>query len=139
MAGTNRIVGFVLHPTITRTLPDIVNVREIASGPGEFLKDLAKELSPDAQIDGTDYSNAAFLPKDQLPANVTLNVVNAKLNAPEDARGKYDLVCIRFMNVAMQPEDWEKVARHAWQLLKPGGAIQWVQSSFPRHLYLQLT
>ena len=25
------------------------------------------------------------------------------------------------------PEDWQSVAHHAWTLLKPGGALQWIE------------
>ncbi len=30
----------------------------------------------------------------------------------------------------MVPDDWIKVARHAAQMLKPGGAIQWIEADF---------
>lgn len=32
----------------------------------------------------------------------------------------------------MKPEDWAKVSEHAIQLLKPGGALQWVSLLEPR-------
>jgi hypothetical protein len=87
---------------------------------------MVKDFPSTCQFDGFDYSPAAFPPKDQLPSNVTLNVADAKQPFAEEFRGKYDVVCIRFINAAMKPEDWVVVARNAAQMLKPGGALQWV-------------
>ena len=30
------------------------------------------------------------------------------------------------------PEDWKAVASHAVHLLKPGGALQWIEGDFPQ-------
>jgi len=117
-------IGYTLHPSIVATLPTAPKVAELATGTGAFIIDLAKELSPDAQLDGTDYSDAALPCQGQLPSNVRLGVADAKQAPPEESTGKYDVVCIRYINPAMMPEDWAKVAAHAAALLKPGGALQ---------------
>ena len=116
-----------MHPIIQRQLPPEPRIAELATGPGAWLLDLSKQLPPASQLDGYDISNDAFLQRKQLPSNVTLSVSDAKGPAPPKHHGKYDAVYIRFINVAMAPEDWKKVTDHAAQLLKPGGAINWIE------------
>lgn len=125
-----RAVGNLLHPLITRHLPQEPKIAEIATGTGAFLVDLVKEF-PTATFDGYDISSASYPPAEQLPRKVTLHVTDAKGPAAPELHGKYDIVCIRFMNIAlMPPDDWISVAKHAVQLLKPGGALQWIEGNF---------
>lgn len=58
---------------------------------------------------------------------MTLNVSDVREPPPDDLKGKYDVVCIRFLNAGLIPDDWQDVAQHAWGLLKPGGAPQWIE------------
>ena len=102
-------------------------IAELATGPGAFLVDLSKELPTVSQLDGFDISDDAFLSKHELPEKVSLSVSDAKQPAAPELHDKYDAVCIRFLNIALMPDDWKAVARHAWQLLKPGGALQWIE------------
>ncbi len=118
-------VGYVLHPLIKDQLPSEPLVAELATGTGAWLVDLSKELSPSARFHGYDITDTAFLPPVQRPSNVALNVSDAKQPAPAQLQGKYDVVNVRFLNTALLPgEDWQKIATHAFQLLKPGGALQ---------------
>lgn len=124
-------MGYHLHPIIKRNLPQEPKIAELATGTGAFLVDLSKQLSSRATLDGYDISDVSYLPSTELPQNVSLNLVDAKQPAAAELRGKYDVVCIRFMNVAlMPPDDWIAVATHAMQLLKPGGALQWIEGDF---------
>ena len=117
----------MLHPIIQRTLPSSPSVAELATGTGAFLVDLAQTLPSTAKLDAYDISADSFLPKDELPANVTLSVSDARQPPADEAKGKYDVVCIRFLNAGLMPDDWQAVAEHAWALLKPGGALQWIE------------
>jgi len=117
----------MLHPLIQRTLPSSPSVAELATGTGAFLVDLAQTLPPTAKLDAFDISADSFLPKNELPANVTLSVSDARQPPPDEAKGKYDVVCIRFLNAGLMPDDWQAVAQHAWALLKAGGALQWIE------------
>ena len=58
---------------------------------------------------------------------MSLSVADARQPAPAELHGRYDAVAIRFMNAALFPEDWKAVAKHAAQLLNPGGALQWIE------------
>lgn len=44
---------------------------------------------------------------------------------PEAYHGRFHVVHIRLLSSAMDEADWETVARHCFELLKPGGWIQW--------------
>lgn len=115
---------------IQRRLTQEPKIAELATGTGAFLIDLA-QVFPTATLDGYDISSASFTPAESLPENVTLSLSDAKQSAAPELHGRYDLVCIRFMNVALlPPDDWISVAKHAVQLLKPGGALQWIEGNF---------
>lgn len=123
----HRAVGYLLHPLIQRTLPPSPHIAELTTGTGAFLVDLAHTLPSNARLDAYDISSDSFLPKSELPANVNLNVSDARLPPSDAAKGVYDVVCIRMLNCGLMPDDWQAVAQHAWTLLKPGGALQWIE------------
>lgn len=127
-----RATGSLLHPSITRSLPpEEPKIAELATGTGIWLIELASHLPQGAKLDGYDISSSAFTIPEDLPSNVSLSILDAKQTPSPELRGRYDAVHIRFMNVALPTdEDWELVARHASALLKPGGALQWVEAGF---------
>jgi hypothetical protein len=45
-----------------------------------------------------------------------------------ELQGRYDVVFVRFLNIAMTPDDWAKVAHTAFLMLRPGGSIQWYEA-----------
>ena len=98
------------------------------------MVDIAKTLPRTARLDAYDISSDSFLPKSALPENVTLIVSDAREFPPAELAGKYDVVCIRFMNVGLTPETWPLVAKHAFNLLKPGGVLQWIEGNLPQLL-----
>lgn len=120
-------MGYTLHPSIKRKLPPNATIAELATGTGAFLLDVLSEIPSASQLDGYDISKQAFLAPESLPKNVSLSVTDARQPAPSELHGKYDVVAIRFLNAALIPEDWKEVASHASQLLKKGGALQWIE------------
>ena len=88
---------------------------------------VASELSADSKLHGYDVSAESFLPPHQLPHNVSMAVLDAKQPPPSHLHSVYDVVCIRFINAALMPDDWRHVARHLMLLLKPGGFLQWIE------------
>jgi hypothetical protein len=98
------------------------------------MVDLAKTLPSTARLDAYDISSDSFLPKSVLPGNVTLSVSDARESPPAELAGKYDVVCIRFVNVGLTPVTWPLVAKHAYDLLKPGGSLQWIEGDLPQLL-----
>ena len=69
--------------------------------------------------------------------NVNLSIANAKEPLPAELHGVYDVVHIRFLIAGMEPDDWEPVLRNVLQLLKPGGAIQWVEPAMSQVQHLR--
>lgn len=123
-------MGHLISPAIQKNLPSAPAVADIGTGTGAWLLTTSKELPTQAKLHGYDISDAQFPAPGQLPQNITLTTLDAKAPAPVHLHGQYDLVHLRLLNAAMLPEDWFKVATHAWSLLKPGGALQWVEGNF---------
>ena len=94
------------------------------------MVELAKISPQTYRLDGYDISDASFSSADTLPSNVTLNVGDFKTPFPEHLHGQYDLVNIRLVISIMGEGVWESTLRNALTLLKPGGAIQWVEGNF---------
>ncbi|KAI0096805.1 S-adenosyl-L-methionine-dependent methyltransferase [Nemania sp. FL0031] len=122
-------IGYILHPSVVASLPENPRVADIGTGTGRFLLRLRTSY-PDAILDGSDISTALYPPKESLPRNVTLTVLDAKQPFPEDLHGKYDLVHVRLLVAAMLPEEWDTVVRNLCLLLKPGGYLQWEECDF---------
>ncbi|KAL8761306.1 MAG: hypothetical protein Q9184_002575 [Pyrenodesmia sp. 2 TL-2023] len=115
-------LGWLLHPSITRALGDSPSIADFATGTGQFLRLLSK-MYPGARLDGYDVSSAMFTPDE----HINMTIANAKEPLPAELHGAYDVVHIRYLVAGMEPTDWEPVLRNMLQILKPGGAIQWVE------------
>jgi ubiquinone/menaquinone biosynthesis C-methylase UbiE len=119
-----KTLGYILHPQIK--VGSHARIADVATGTGVFVRDLAQRLPETCQFDGLDISDEQF-PK-ETPKNVSFRVMDAKSSPPAELKGQYDVVALRFVAAAMHgSEDWERVARNAFELLKPGGYLQWVE------------
>ena len=66
-----------------------------------MLGELTRELPGSAQLDGFDISDAQFPPKSWYPENVSLSKLDIFKPLPEELKGKYDVVHLRyFMTIA---------------------------------------
>lgn len=79
--------------------------------------DLASQLPQTAQLDGYDVSGDQFPNKEFLPANMTLNTLDAFDDVPESLVEKYDVVHLRFWCCIVKGNDPTKLIRHAAALL----------------------
>lgn len=122
-----RTIGYHIHPTIAADLPPNPSIAEVATGTGIYLEQLSVQLAA-SRLDGFDISAAQF--PTTTPSNIRLILHNAKEPFPPEYHAQYDLVYIKYLVCAMEPDDWELVARNCIQLLKPGGAIQWIEGAF---------
>ncbi|KAI0185625.1 S-adenosyl-L-methionine-dependent methyltransferase [Xylaria flabelliformis] len=129
-------IGYILHPSVVASLPATPRIADIGTGTGRFLLRL-HTLYPNAILDGSDISSALYPPKEMLPSNVSLTVLDAKQPLPEDLHGQYDLVHVRLLVAAMLPGDWDTVVRNLCLLLKPGGHLQWEECDFVGSKYLR--
>ncbi|KAK2931152.1 hypothetical protein FoTM2_008662 [Fusarium oxysporum f. sp. vasinfectum] len=93
-------------------------VADVGTGTGVWLRDFAPEVHQDARLDGFDIDDSKFFPPGELPSN---NLV-----------GKYDLVHVRLLMVALKAGDWVPVAKNLQSLLRPGGYILWDETGFTK-------
>ncbi|KAF2741417.1 hypothetical protein EJ04DRAFT_539535 [Polyplosphaeria fusca] len=123
-------IGYLIHPSIAPTLPEDANIADVGCGTGVWMVETAKDSPKTWKFDGYDISDAQFLPQEALPSNVTLGIGNFKNPFPQELLGKYDLINIRLIIISMGEGVWESTLRNVIALLKPGGAIQWIEGDF---------
>ncbi|KAL9090327.1 MAG: hypothetical protein Q9165_005361 [Trypethelium subeluteriae] len=127
-------LGWLLHPSITSALPPFPHIADIATGTGIFLRTLAAS-HPTATLDSYDISPSMLPDPAQTPLapNITLTTANAKHPFPTSLHSTYNLVHVHYLVAALDPADWAPVLAHLLALLKPGGAIQWVEPGLDRY------
>lgn len=123
-----RIVGHVLQPSITRSFTSTTRIADVGTGTGILLLELASIAPASVHLDGYDISSAHFPPPGSYPRNVSFHIQDARIRFPLALRGVYDVVHLRLLAAGMREDDWQRVAVNALELLKPGGAIQWVEA-----------
>jgi SAM-dependent methyltransferase len=113
-----------------------VKVLDIATGTGAWLLALEHTAPSGWTLEGSDIS------ADQFPANIDsgckFSVLDIKKPVPEELRGTFDLVHIRMLLGGLVTPDWALVAANVYQLLKPGGWIQWHEIDAPRMQFFPL-
>lgn len=70
-----------------------------------WLVDLAKKVPERSQLDGFDISAAHFPPKEWLPQNINLSLLDASAPLPEELVGKYDIVHVGRIVLFIRNED----------------------------------
>ncbi|KAI1148034.1 hypothetical protein F4825DRAFT_435267 [Nemania diffusa] len=116
------IMGYIVHPSVK--LSPNPHIVDMGTGTAKFLLSI-QPTYPEATLEGYDISSDLYPPPAALPQNLTLGELDLKQPFPENMHGKYDLVHVRMLILAMLPEDWEPVVRNLTTLLKPGGYLQW--------------
>ncbi|KAI0972148.1 S-adenosyl-L-methionine-dependent methyltransferase [Xylaria arbuscula] len=123
---SREIFGYLTHPTIPTTASGL-RVADIGTGTGIWLSDLASRVPKDAKLDGLDVSFDAVPPKALLPSNVSLYNWNIKEAVPKELAGVYDVVHVRHFSFVLQDHEIEQVLTNLYELLKPGGYLQWTE------------
>ena len=83
-----------------------------------WLFEVAGQLPSSTRFDGFDISRAQFPEKKDLPANISLNILDiANPDMPESLIGKYDLVHIRLFAFAIRNDDPVPVLRNLVRML----------------------
>ena len=119
---------FNIHPSILIPKHDAY-IADVGTGTAIWLLDLSRELSS-AQLDGFDISLAQAPPKQWLPANVELRTWNILDEVPDEMAGKYDIVHVRLLVLAVENSDPRPLLRNLINMLKPGGFLQWDELDF---------
>ncbi|KAI0968936.1 hypothetical protein F4678DRAFT_441999 [Xylaria arbuscula] len=119
----------LLPPHISSSLassPTPPKVLEIATGTAIWLTELAKTLSPEAELVGLDYDTTKF--PASPPPNITLRQANMYEPFPSDLLGKFDVVNVRLIIFALKEGQGTDLARNLMTLLKPEGYIVWAET-----------
>ncbi|OGM48428.1 hypothetical protein ABOM_003398 [Aspergillus bombycis] len=114
----------LIHPSIPTG--KVVSIADIATGTGIWLRDLSRSLSevPGVQryYHGFDISSAQFPPADD---SIKFSVHDITVPFPEEHWNRYDLVHVRLLVAALAEPDYRAAVANIYQLLKPGGYMQW--------------
>ncbi|KAE8374600.1 hypothetical protein BDV26DRAFT_284130 [Aspergillus bertholletiae] len=123
------IGGRPVHPAIP--LENITAVADIATGTGIWLSSLitAPKAYPTHRLylHGFDISSAQYPFYQDITATheFHLSVHDMRQRFPPEQRGRYDLIHLRLLAGALKEEDYPQSMRNIYELLKPGGYIQW--------------
>ncbi|KAF2643470.1 S-adenosyl-L-methionine-dependent methyltransferase [Massarina eburnea CBS 473.64] len=123
-------IGYLLHPSIVKTLPEDARIADIGTGTGIWLSEFSKVSPSTYDLKGYDISSEQFLPAETLPSNVSLEISDFKKPFPKDLHGQFDVVNIRLIIISMGKGVWETTIANLLPLLKPGGAICWTEGNF---------
>ena len=82
-----------------------------------FLAELASELPTTAVLDGFDISAGQYPPLNWYPKNVTLSTLDIFQPVPEELKGKYDVVHLRFFMCVANDDDVQVVVNHLAEML----------------------
>ncbi|KAI1129266.1 hypothetical protein F5Y10DRAFT_238578 [Nemania abortiva] len=121
----------LLPPHIASSLsnsPTPPKILEIATGTGVWLSEIAKTLSPDAELVGLDFDTSKFPALSSLAPNITLRQGNMFEPFPSDLLGKFDVVNIRLIIFALKEGYGPNLVKNLMTLLKPGGYIVWAET-----------
>ncbi|KAF7714786.1 Methyltransferase [Penicillium ucsense] len=116
-------LGYLLHPTIKTH--EHMRIADVGTGTGAWLREVAKTLPATCQLDGFDVSDALFDGRLSQVQNISFHLHNILRPFPENLVGKYDIVNVRLLAVALSSDEWVPAVRNLIALLKPGGRLQW--------------
>ncbi|KAI1818408.1 S-adenosyl-L-methionine-dependent methyltransferase [Poronia punctata] len=110
----------------TTSRPKVVDV---ATGSSAWLRAMAKTLPDDAELVGLDYDPSKFPPAASLPSNMTLREADMYRSFDEDLIGRFDVVHVRLINLALKAGQGVQVLQNLMTLLRPGGWVVWTETT----------
>ncbi|KAK4500334.1 hypothetical protein PRZ48_008523 [Zasmidium cellare] len=133
-------LSFNIHPSVP-TLSPTASVADVAGGTALWLVEVGRELGPSSDLHAFDVNLQQAPPKQWLPDNLALHEWNFFEDVPEEFVGKFDLVHVRLITVAIKANDPVPVIKNLCKLLspqppsliltntndsaEPGGHLQW--------------
>jgi len=120
--------GNILHPSIPTF--GVQDVADLGTGSGIWLEDLASTLSAipskaPRTYAGFDISASHFPYDEEKGAACSYAIHDILTPFPEAYHGKFDIVHVRLLVLALKKEQIKVAAENAAKLLKPQGYIQW--------------
>lgn len=79
-----------------------------------------------SQLDGCDISGSQYPPKDCLPENVSLEIIDAMHKPPAHLIGRYDVVQIRLFISLVTNNDPRPLLDHCYRLLSKWALSLWL-------------
>ncbi|KAI2790288.1 hypothetical protein POX_d05797 [Penicillium oxalicum] len=116
-------LGYLLHPTIEQH--EHMRIADVGTGTGAWLRELAAVVPETCQLDGFDISDDLFYKSLTQRTNLSFHLQNVLQPFPEEFVGKYDVVNVRLLAVALSSNEWPTAVRNVVALLRPGGHLQW--------------
>lgn len=86
---------------------------------------MAQHLPPSTTLDAIDISFGQFPPREWLPPNLSLRLVDMFRPPPPELHQKYDIIHIRHFVCVVKDNDPTPLLQNLLTMLKPGGWIQW--------------
>ncbi|KAF7620849.1 UMTA methyltransferase family protein [Aspergillus flavus] len=125
------VFGFHIHPSVhlppsdKSTEPsDHPAIADVATGTALWLIDVSRDF-PHSRLDGLDVDLTQAPHPGWLPSNITLQHWDVFTNVPASLECQYDLVHVRLLVLVLSGVDPMPVIRRLFQLVRPGGYIQW--------------
>ncbi|KNG87367.1 hypothetical protein ANOM_005918 [Aspergillus nomiae NRRL 13137] len=117
----------LLHPSISIEMNNGLNIADVGTGTGIWLKRLSSCLKPHptvpaCHLHGFDISSDQF-PGEQEDIDFTIHDITQPF--PSEHLGRYDIVHIRLLVLALRGPDIVKALGNVIQLLRPSGFLQW--------------
>ncbi|KAH7323189.1 methyltransferase domain-containing protein [Stachybotrys elegans] len=100
-------------------------IADVATGNGVWLKSMAEEMPPQAELYGFDLDTVKFPPVERRMPNMTFQQHDILNRFPQELHGTFDLVHVRLLIFALKSHEWSVTIQHIMELLKPGGWIVW--------------
>ncbi|KAI2828072.1 hypothetical protein CBS147343_1949 [Aspergillus niger] len=126
---------FNLHPSIDLgPAGETVRIADLATGTAIWLCDLMRDpaMAPyTLQLDGLDVDLKNAPAPEWVAPSISLRQWNIFDEVPDDLRGKYDVVHLRLLVLVVQESNPLPIIDKVFQLLKPGGYIQWDDLNYP--------
>lgn len=86
-----------------------------------WLVDLAAALPPSVQLDGFDIDIADCPPKEWLPSNVNVSVLDVYGEIPAHLEGLYDVIQLKLFQVVVKNNDPGPLLRNVMKMLSMSG------------------
>ncbi|KAK6352889.1 hypothetical protein TWF696_004890 [Orbilia brochopaga] len=134
---TRQMLGKVLPQQVISHLRSVAEkgqrprICDIGTGPGHWLFDARAQLREEginAVLDGYDVHPELFPPEEKRKAEDVsfgeLNIHQREHFVPL-MKSKYDFVHVRYLSVAVGPDQWDGAIESCLSILKPGGIFIW--------------
>lgn len=82
---------------------------------------------PAARLDGFDISADQYPPKEWLPGNISLSLLDIQKAVPEELVGQYDMVHVRLFLTVVQKDDPSTILKNLTDMLSQWVPIHCVQ------------